>query len=41
MFYGDRSTGSSGDFEQSMSIVRTMVESGLTELGIMRTDDDA
>ncbi|BBH20947.1 microtubule-severing ATPase [Paenibacillus baekrokdamisoli] len=35
IFYGDRSTGSRGDFEQSMSIVRTMVESGLTDLGII------
>lgn len=34
-FYGDRSTGSRGDFDQAMSIVRTMVESGLTELGIV------
>jgi cell division protease FtsH len=35
LFYGDRSTGSRGDFDQAMSIVRTMVESGLTELGIV------
>jgi len=35
MFYGDRSTGSRGDFEQSMNIVKTLVESGLTELGII------
>lgn len=35
MFYGDRSTGSRGDFEQAMGIVRTMVESGLTEAGIV------
>ena len=35
MFYGERSTGSRGDFEQAMSIVRSMVESGLTELGII------
>ncbi|AJY77129.1 AAA family ATPase [Paenibacillus beijingensis] len=35
MFYGGRSTGSRGDFDQAMSIVRTMVESGLTELGII------
>jgi ATP-dependent Zn protease len=34
LFYGDRSTGSRGDFDQAMSIVRSMVESGLTELGI-------
>lgn len=35
MFYGDRSTGSRGDFDQAMNIVRTLVESGLTELGII------
>jgi cell division protease FtsH len=35
LFYGDRSTGSRGDFDQAMSIVRSMVESGLTELGII------
>ncbi|MBW7473399.1 AAA family ATPase [Paenibacillus oenotherae] len=34
-FYGDRSTGSRGDFDQAINIVRTMVESGLTELGIV------
>ncbi|WP_139999496.1 AAA family ATPase [Paenibacillus paridis] len=35
IFYGERSTGSRGDFDQSMNIVRTLVESGLTELGII------
>ncbi|MFD1955689.1 AAA family ATPase [Paenibacillus thailandensis] len=35
IFYGGRSTGSKGDFDQAMNIVRTMVESGLTELGII------
>ncbi|WP_028610575.1 AAA family ATPase [Paenibacillus harenae] len=35
MFYGGRSTGSKNDFEQSMSIVKTLVESGLTDLGII------
>ncbi|MUT65438.1 AAA family ATPase [Paenibacillus sp. NEAU-GSW1] len=35
IFYGGRSTGSRNDFEQAMGIVRTMVESGLTELGII------
>ncbi|MFX3633443.1 MAG: AAA family ATPase [Candidatus Pristimantibacillus sp.] len=35
MFYGNRSTGSRGDFDQAMNIVRTLVESGLTELGII------
>ncbi|TYP77718.1 AAA family ATPase [Paenibacillus methanolicus] len=35
LFYGERSTGSRGDFDQAMSIVRSMVESGLTEMGIV------
>ncbi|WP_028561246.1 AAA family ATPase [Paenibacillus pinihumi] len=35
IFYGNRSTGSRGDFEHAVNIVRTMVESGLTELGII------
>lgn len=35
MFYGERSTGSRGDFEQAMNIVKTLVESGLTEVGIV------
>ncbi|WP_274651604.1 AAA family ATPase [Paenibacillus humicola] len=35
IFYGERSTGSRGDFDQAMSIVRSMVESGLTEAGIV------
>ncbi|WP_199614903.1 AAA family ATPase [Paenibacillus alkalitolerans] len=35
MFYGGRSTGSRNDFEQAMGLVRTMIESGLTELGIV------
>ncbi|CAM4216971.1 AAA family ATPase [Paenibacillus tarimensis] len=35
MFYGNRSTGSRGDFEQAMAIVRNMAESGLTEMGIV------
>ncbi|MFF2089972.1 AAA family ATPase [Paenibacillus sp. NPDC058174] len=35
IFYGGRSTGSRNDFEQAMGIVRTLVESGLTELGII------
>lgn len=35
LFYGGRSTGSRNDFEQAMSIVRSMVASGLTELGII------
>ncbi|MEK3881408.1 AAA family ATPase [Paenibacillus sp. PL2-23] len=35
MFYGDRSTGSRGDFDQAVNIVKTLVESGLTSLGII------
>src|SRR5690606_7261417 len=35
LFYGGRSTGSRGDFDQAMAIVRNMAESGLTELGIV------
>ena len=38
IFYGDRSTGSRGDFDQAMNIVRTLVESGLTELGIIHPE---
>ncbi|OPA81567.1 ATPase [Paenibacillus selenitireducens] len=34
IFYGGRSTGSSNDFEQSLQIVETMMNAGLTELGI-------
>lgn len=35
MFYGERSTGSRGDFDQAVNIVKTLVESGLTTLGII------
>ncbi|WP_127530827.1 AAA family ATPase [Paenibacillus kobensis] len=35
IYYGGRSTGSRGDFEQAIGMVRTMAESGLTELGII------
>ncbi|MHA6483935.1 AAA family ATPase [Paenibacillus sp. strain BS8-2] len=35
MFYGERSTGSRGDFDQAVSIVKTLVESGLTDAGII------
>jgi ATP-dependent metalloprotease FtsH len=35
LFYGARSTGSRGDFDQALRIVRNMVECGLTELGII------
>ncbi|MFP4977873.1 AAA family ATPase [Paenibacillus sp. CN-4] len=34
MYYGGRSTGSRGDFEQALNIVETMMKSGLTSLGI-------
>ncbi|MHA7963463.1 AAA family ATPase [Paenibacillus sp. CAU 1782] len=35
MFYGERSTGSRGDFDQAVGIVKNLVECGLTELGII------
>ena len=35
IFYGGRSTGSRNDFEQSLSMVRNMMDSGLTSLGII------
>lgn len=35
MIYGGRSTGSRNDFEQSLSMVRNMMDSGLTSLGII------
>lgn len=35
IFYGGRSTGSSNDFEQSLHIVETMMNAGLTNLGII------
>lgn len=35
MFYGARSTGSRNDFEQAVNLVRTMIDSGLTKLGIV------
>ncbi|MNI68218.1 ATP-dependent zinc metalloprotease FtsH [compost metagenome] len=35
MFYGGRSTGSRNDFEQAISMVRNMMDSGLTALGII------
>lgn len=33
--YGGRSTGSRGDFEQATGIVRTIIESGMSSLGII------
>jgi cell division protease FtsH len=35
MFYGSRSTGSRNDFEQALQLVGTMIDSGLTQLGIV------
>ncbi|MBC8081058.1 MAG: AAA family ATPase [Gorillibacterium sp.] len=35
MFYGNRSTGSRNDFEQVLNLVKTMMDSGLTSLGII------
>lgn len=35
MFYGSRSTGSRNDFEQALQMVGTMIDSGLTPLGIV------
>lgn len=35
LFYGERSTGSRGDFDQALRIVSMMVEAGLTRLGIV------
>ncbi|MDN4617977.1 AAA family ATPase [Paenibacillus sp. PsM32] len=35
MYYEGRSTGSRGDFDQALNIVQTMMESGLTKLGIV------
>lgn len=38
MFYGGRSTGSRNDFEQAMEVVKVMIESGLTSLGIVQRE---
>lgn len=35
MFYGGRSTGSRNDFEQALNMVKTMMDSGLSGLGIV------
>ncbi|MFC5531795.1 AAA family ATPase [Cohnella yongneupensis] len=35
LHYGGRSTGSRGDFEQATNIVRTLIESGMSDLGII------
>lgn len=38
IFYGGRSTGSRGDFDQALNIVETMMKSGLTSLGIAKLE---
>lgn len=35
LFYGERSTGSRNDFEQALELVRSMIDAGLTDLGIV------
>lgn len=39
IFYNGRSTGSRNDFEQSLNIVETMMNSGLTGLGIVNVQN--
>ena len=38
LHYGGRSTGSRGDFEQATNIVRTLIESGMSDLGIVHPE---
>lgn len=38
LHYGSRSTGARGDFEQATSLVRTMIESGMSALGIIHPE---
>ncbi|WEK55739.1 MAG: AAA family ATPase [Candidatus Cohnella colombiensis] len=38
LHYGGRSTGSRGDFEQATNIVRTLIESGMSDLGIIHPE---
>lgn len=38
IFYGERSTGSRNDFEQALGLVKTMMDAGLTRLGIIDRD---
>src|SRR5690606_18359619 len=35
LFYGERSTGSRGDFDQALKLVAMMMDAGLTKLGII------
>jgi cell division protease FtsH len=36
--YGHRSTGSKGDFDQALRLAYTMIDSGLSDLGIVKLD---
>ncbi len=38
MKYGHRSTGSKGDFDQALRLVHTMIDSGMSGLGIVKMD---
>ncbi|WP_047152586.1 AAA family ATPase [Aneurinibacillus tyrosinisolvens] len=38
MLYGGRSTGSRNDFEQALRLVNTIIDSGLSQLGIVKMD---
>jgi ATP-dependent Zn protease len=38
LHYGGRSTGSRGDFDQATGIVRSIIESGMSELGIVHPE---
>lgn len=38
LHYGGRSTGSRGDFDQATNIVKTLIESGMTDLGIIHPE---
>ncbi|GAB7387564.1 AAA family ATPase [Bacillaceae bacterium] len=38
IFFGTRSTGSKNDFEQALSLVHTLIDSGLSDLGIVKVD---
>jgi ATP-dependent metalloprotease FtsH len=38
LIYGGRSTGSRGDFEQATGIVRMLIESGMSDLGIIHPE---
>ncbi|WP_027417533.1 AAA family ATPase [Aneurinibacillus terranovensis] len=38
MLYGGRSTGSRNDFEQALNLVNTIIDCGLSQLGIVKMD---